>query len=55
MKKKRPLKKVSGSKFLYTGNPSELNTMSSKLYAQAILLIAIMLIGAAIYREYFRP
>lgn len=52
--KKRPIKKVNGSKYVYTGKPSELSKPASA-YAYAIILIAAMLILAGLYREYVRP
>jgi hypothetical protein len=55
MKKKRPIKKVSSSKFVYTGKPEELNQLSSGIYAGAIAIIGTMLVLAALYREYVRP
>jgi hypothetical protein len=54
MKSKRPIKSKGDSKFLYTGKPSELNRSTSSVYAGAIVIIGVMLILAAIYREYFR-
>lgn len=55
MKKKRPIKKVSGSKFIYTGKPEGLNQLSSGIYAGAIAIIGTILVIAALYREYVRP
>lgn len=52
--KKRQIKKVSGSKYVYTGKPSELSKPTSS-YAYAIIIIAAMLILAGFYREYVRP
>jgi len=47
---KKKIKQVSGSKFVYTGKPSELNQHGSGVYATVILLVAIVAIAAGIAR-----
>lgn len=52
--KKRAIKKVDRSKYVYTGKPSDLATPASS-YKYAILIIGTLLVLAGLYREYVRP